>query len=70
MLTENQKDFLNVIEQNEPICDKCCSEKLNYRHNQNANGPCRVLRDEAYILRTKGKCNGCGRNVLLNSLVK
>jgi len=70
-MTKNQKKFLEVIEKNSPICDLCCSKKLDYSHNQNANGPCRKLRDNGYILRVKGYCNGCGRpNVYLNTKIK
>lgn len=68
-MTPLQQLIFNYILKNQPICDKCISKGLGYAHNQNANTPCRQLRDLNLISRIKGHCERCNRNILLNRIL-
>lgn len=67
-MTPLQQLIFDYILLNQPICDKCISIGLGYAHNQNANTPCRDLRNLGSILRIIGYCERCNRNVILNSI--
>lgn len=66
-MTPLQKLIYDYILKHQPICDKCISNGLNYKHNQNANMPCRKLRDMGKTIRTdKQICPLCNVRKYLN----
>jgi len=70
-MTQKEKTIYGCILKHQPICDKCISNKLGYKHNQNANTFCRKLRDDKYIIRTDKKiCPLCNGKKYLNIIEK
>ncbi len=65
-MTPLQQLIYDYILKNQPVCDKCISTGLGYTHNQNANTPCRKLRDLGFISRINGHCERCNSSKILN----
>lgn len=67
-MTPLQQLIYNYIKEHQQICDLCISKGFEYDYNQYANSICRQLEGLNQIVRIKGICPRCNRNVLLNSV--